>query len=227
MVLTPDRVAGETRPVRRSVRSPDAILIAVLAVVISAAAAGHPSLWFDEAATISASCHGGAPQHDAWIVVSTIITLVYSAVDKPVYYPRYLICTAPAMAIVLAICITMIVSTTWGVVGLMVLFAVATAPYYLVTQRGWHAKEGWDYSQVADVGRTHRGLGGGRSAQPMHHDLDDHQPRPHVAAPSGRCCVAAGAGIRPTPDGQILSRLGFHTVERWQFTFAQVIKSTR
>ncbi|MGH3560501.1 MAG: glycosyltransferase family 39 protein, partial [Mycobacterium sp.] len=62
MVLTPDRVTGETLPVRRPARSPDAILIAVLAAVISGAAASRPSLWFDEAATISASANRSLPE---------------------------------------------------------------------------------------------------------------------------------------------------------------------
>src|SRR5699024_8953235 len=48
-----------------------------------------------------------------WIVIPTIVILIYSAVGKPVYYPRYLICTAPAMAVVLAICVTMIVNEPW------------------------------------------------------------------------------------------------------------------
>jgi mannosyltransferase len=30
-----------------------------------------------------------------------------------------------------------------------------------------------------------------------------------------------------SPVGQVLHRLGFGVVERWQFTFTQVVKSTR
>ena len=41
----------------------------------------------------------------AWIVVPTAISLIYSAISDPFYYPRYLFFTTPAMAVVLAICI--------------------------------------------------------------------------------------------------------------------------
>ena len=41
----------------------------------------------------------------AWMLVPTAISLIYSAVSDPIYYPRYLFFSAPAMAVVLAICI--------------------------------------------------------------------------------------------------------------------------
>ncbi|MGH3561810.1 MAG: glycosyltransferase family 39 protein, partial [Mycobacterium sp.] len=196
---------------------------------------------------------------------------------------RYLICTAPAMAVVLAICITTIVSKPWGIggmAGLMALFAVAAVPNYLVTQRGWHAKEGWDYSQVADVINAHaspgdcllvdnttawapgpiralpaarpdafRGLidpGRGPRGPALGRLWDGHIAVWAVIDRLNQCTTIwtitkhdrtlpahqSGAVLPPgpafarTPDGQILRRLGFHVVERWQFTFAQVIKFT-
>lgn len=220
----------------------------------------------------------------AWILIPTVTTLAYSAVGKPVYYPRYLIATTPAMAIVLAICVATITVKPWGVsgtVGLVALFAVAAAPNYVVTQRGWHAKEGWDYSQVADVIEAHTvpgdcllvdnttrwapgpirallaarpgafaGLadpGRGPRGPALGRLWDGHLSVWALTDQLGRCATVwtitnhdrtlpahqAGAGLPPgpkfarTPDGEVLRRLGFRIVERWQFTFAQVIKSTR
>lgn len=87
----------------------------------------------------------------AWMVLPTAVNLVYSAVSKPVYFPRYLIFTAPAMAVVLAVCIVMIVRKPWVVAAVLVVFTAAALPNYLFSQRTKYAKEGWDYSQVADV----------------------------------------------------------------------------
>ena len=217
----------------------------------------------------------------AWIVVPTVATLVYSAVGKPVYYPRYLIGTAPAMAVLLAICLTTLVSKPVGVTAAVTLFAIAAAPNYVVTQRDRHAKEGWDYSEVADVIDAHAGDGdclvvdntAGWKPGPIRalpaarpkafHGLADPGRGPpgaamgrlwdgHVAVWAvadrlDRCTVIwaitnhdpalpihqAGAGLPPgsvfarTPAGQVLHRLGFHPVERWQFSFSQVIRSVR
>ena len=87
----------------------------------------------------------------AWMVLPTAVSVIYSAVSKPVYYPRYLFFTAPAMAAVLAVCLITVARKRWAVTCLLVVFAVAAAPNYLFSQRTRYAKEGWDYSQVADV----------------------------------------------------------------------------
>jgi mannosyltransferase len=36
-----------------------------------------------------------------------------------------------------------------------------------------------------------------------------------------------GPRLKRAPAYQVPERLGFHIVERWQFSFAQVVKSTR
>ncbi len=91
----------------------------------------------------------------AWMVLPTAVSLIYSAVSKPVYYPRYLIFTAPAMAVVLAVCIVTLTGNRKAVAAVLVTFAVAAAPNYLFSQRTKYAKEGWDYSQVADLVADH------------------------------------------------------------------------
>jgi mannosyltransferase len=87
----------------------------------------------------------------AWIVLPTAISLIYSAVSDPFYYPRYLFFTTPAMAIMLAICIVAIARRPRWIALTLVVLAAAAVPNYLLSQRQRYAKEGWDYSDVADV----------------------------------------------------------------------------
>ena len=95
----------------------------------------------------------------AWIVIPTGLIVVYSAINEPMYYPRYLIFTAPAAAVILAVCIVTIARKPWPIAGVVLLFAVAALPDYLFTQRWPYAKEGWDYSQVADLIGSHAAPG--------------------------------------------------------------------
>jgi len=95
----------------------------------------------------------------AWIVIPTGLIVVYSAISEPIYYPRYLIFTAPAMAVVMAVCIVTIARKPRPIAGVVLLFAVAALPNYLFTQRWPYAKEGWDYSQVADLISSHAAPG--------------------------------------------------------------------
>ncbi len=95
----------------------------------------------------------------AWMVLPTGVSLIYSAVSKPVYYPRYLFFTAPAMAVVLAMCIVTLARHRVAVAAVLVALAVAAAPNYLFSQRTRYAKEGWDYSQVADLLAAHTAPG--------------------------------------------------------------------
>ncbi|MBS9533049.1 glycosyltransferase family 39 protein [Mycobacterium sp. M1] len=217
----------------------------------------------------------------AWITLPTTITVLYSALAKPVYYPRYLICTAPAMAIALALAVTVIVTSRRSAIALTLLFTIAAIPNYVVVQRDRYAKEGWDYSPAADVIATHaapgdcllidnttrwapgpiRALPTGRadafaklsdpgrgphrqtlgrlwdghySVEALADDLDQ-CPTIWTITDHDRALPAhqAGAYLPPgkrfarTPDGRMLHQLGFHAVERWQFTFTQVIKAVR
>ena len=87
----------------------------------------------------------------AWLVIPTGLVVLSSAVADPVYTPRYMAFTAPAMALVLGICITALASAWWMTAVIVSLFAVVAAPNHIVTQRGPYAKYGMDYSQVADL----------------------------------------------------------------------------
>jgi mannosyltransferase len=90
-----------------------------------------------------------------WMAVPTGVFLLYSALFEPLYYPRYLCFTAPAMALVLGVCIAAVGRAPLGAAGLLTLLAIAALPNYLFTQRGPYAKEGMDYSQVADLITEH------------------------------------------------------------------------
>jgi mannosyltransferase len=95
----------------------------------------------------------------AWTVLPTAVSLIYSAIIEPVYYPRYLFFTTPAMAVVLAVCIFAVARKPRQIAAVLILLAVAAFPNYLLSQRGPYAKEGWDYSRVADVVSAHASPG--------------------------------------------------------------------
>ena len=87
----------------------------------------------------------------AWLVIPTALIVIWSAVVHPIYTPRYLCFTAPAMALVLGVCIGALAVRPWMAAAIVVVFAFAAGPNYLLVQRSPYAKYGMDYSQVADL----------------------------------------------------------------------------
>ena len=87
----------------------------------------------------------------AWLVIPTALILGWSALIHPIYTPRYLCFTAPAVALVLGVCIGALAVTRWAATAIVSVLALAAAPNYLLTQRGPYAKYDMDYSQVADL----------------------------------------------------------------------------
>ncbi len=87
----------------------------------------------------------------AWLVVPTVLIVAWSAVAHPIYTPRYLSFTAPAMALALGVCIGALAVKPWMATAVVILLAVAATPNYLLAQRNPYAKYGMDYSQVADL----------------------------------------------------------------------------
>jgi mannosyltransferase len=217
----------------------------------------------------------------AWVVLPTALVVVYSALGEPIYYPRYLIFTAPAAAVVIAVCIVTIARKPWPIAAVVLALVAAGLPNYLFIQRWPYAKEGWDYSQVADLISSHaaprdcvlvdntvpwrpgpiRALLATRPA--AFRSLIDvergaYGPRVgwlwdgHVAvwlttAKINKCPAIwtitdrdkslpdhqAGQSLPPgtafgrAPAYRFPSYLGFRIVERWQFHYSQVVKSTR
>jgi mannosyltransferase len=86
-----------------------------------------------------------------WLLIPTGVIVIWSACVHPIYTPRYLAFTAPAMALILGICIAAIASRPWVAAALVGLFAVVAVPNYVLAQRNPYAKYGMDYSQVADL----------------------------------------------------------------------------
>jgi mannosyltransferase len=217
----------------------------------------------------------------AWMLLPTAVLLLYSVVAEPIYYPRYLTYTSPAMALLLGVCIVAIVRTRERATALVAVLAVAATPNFLIVQRGPYAKEGMDFSQVADVITAHAAPGDclimdntttwmpgpirpltaarpaayaklvdpgrGTRAADRNRLWDAHLGIWGVADKVRACTVLwtvsqrdravpdrqSGAALDPgprlrrAPAYQVPERMGFHIVERWQFNFAQVVKSTR
>jgi mannosyltransferase len=88
----------------------------------------------------------------AWMVLPTAVILVWSAFIQPIYHPRYLSFTAPAVALILGACIGALAAVKpWIAAAVVTILAVVAAPNYLLVQRSPYAKYGMDYSQVADL----------------------------------------------------------------------------
>ena len=217
----------------------------------------------------------------AWIAIPTAVLLLYSVALQPIYYPRYLCYTSPAMALLLALCIVALVRTRERATAVLAAFALAATPNYLLGQRGPYAKEGMDFSQVADVISAHASPGDclildnttawlpgpirpltaarpaayenlvdpgrGMRAPQRNRLWDAHLGIWGVADRVRHCTVLwtvserdpavperqsgpaldPGPRLKRAPAYQVPERLGFHVVERWQFSFAQVVRSTR
>ncbi|WP_253189025.1 glycosyltransferase family 39 protein [Mycobacterium colombiense] len=86
-----------------------------------------------------------------WLVAPTAAIVMYSALVHPIYTPRYLCFTAPALALILGVCGGAVAAKPWVTTAVVGLFAVAAAPNYVRVQRNPYAKYGMDYSQVADL----------------------------------------------------------------------------
>jgi mannosyltransferase len=86
-----------------------------------------------------------------WLVVPTALILIWSTLVHSIYTPRYLCFTAPAMALVLGVCIAALAVRPWTAAALVSLFTLAAVPNYILAQRSPYAKYGMDYSQVADL----------------------------------------------------------------------------
>lgn len=87
----------------------------------------------------------------AWLVIPTALIVAYSAVREPLYTPRYLCFTAPAMALLLGVCIMVVARSAWVATAVVLVFAVVAAPTFVAVQRGPYAKYDMDYSPVADL----------------------------------------------------------------------------
>lgn len=126
-------------------RSPPFALLSAL--VIAAAIA----LWISKSARLAPPDRQLLVLAAAWLAIPTALIVIWSALFHPIYTPRYLSFTTPAMALVLGVCAAAVAVRPWTTAALVTLFAVVAAPNYVRAQRNPYAKYGMDYSQVADL----------------------------------------------------------------------------
>ncbi|ORA07536.1 glycosyltransferase family 39 protein [Mycobacterium arosiense] len=112
-------------------------------------------LWLSGSARLMESQRRLLVLATAWLAAPTAAIVTYSALVHPIYTPRYLCFTAPALALILGVCAGAVAACgptrPWVTTALVGLFAVAAAPNYVRVQRNPYAKYGMDYSQVADL----------------------------------------------------------------------------
>jgi mannosyltransferase len=85
-----------------------------------------------------------------WIVVPTGILLAVS-LFHPSYYPRYLSFTAPALALLLGMCVVTVGRSRAGITALLIVFAVAAAPSYLAQRQNAFARNDQAYDHVSEI----------------------------------------------------------------------------
>jgi mannosyltransferase len=126
-------------------RSPPFTIVSALVVATAIV------LWLCTSATLVRGDRQLLTVAVAWLVIPTAVILIWSAWVHPIYTPRYLCFTAPAVALVLGVCIGALAVRAWVAAAIVTLFVLAAAPNYVLAQRGPYAKYGMDYSQVADL----------------------------------------------------------------------------
>jgi mannosyltransferase len=126
-------------------RNPPFALLSALVVVTAIV------LWLRTSAQPTDSGRQLLTVATAWLLIPTGVIVIWSAFVHPIYTPRYLAFTAPAMALILGISIAAVAPRPRVAAALIGLFAVAAVPNYIVAQRNPYAKYGMDYSQVADL----------------------------------------------------------------------------
>jgi mannosyltransferase len=88
-----------------------------------------------------------------WVVLPTVLVILYSLVAHPMYSGRYFSFTTPAMALIMAAPIARL-RVPWMRVVTIAVLAVLVLPIY-VSQRGPTAKNGTDWQQAAAIIQAH------------------------------------------------------------------------
>src|SRR5581483_4986699 len=120
----------------------------VLSALVVAAAI---VLWRFTSAQLSAPDRQLLALAIGWLVLPTASIVACSAWVHPIYTPRYLSFTAPAIALVLGVCVGALAVRRWVAPAVVGLLAISATSNYLWVQRSPYAKYGMDYSQVADL----------------------------------------------------------------------------
>jgi len=126
-------------------RSPPFTIVSALIVATAI------SLWLFTSARLNKADRQLLTLAIGWLAIPTALIVTWSAWVHPIYTPRYLCFTAPAVALVLGVCIGALAVAPWVAPVIVTALAVAAAPNYVLVQRSQYAKYGMDYSQVADL----------------------------------------------------------------------------
>jgi mannosyltransferase len=126
-------------------RNPLFMLVSALVVITAVV------LWCFTSAQLVPSDRQLLTVATAWFVIPTAMIVGWSALVHPIYTPRYLCFTAPAIPLVLGVSIGALAVRPWVATAVVGVLALAAGPNYVLTQRGPYAKYGMDYSQVADL----------------------------------------------------------------------------
>ncbi|WP_319430031.1 glycosyltransferase family 39 protein [Mycobacterium sp. RTGN5] len=85
-----------------------------------------------------------------WIVAPTLFLLLLTVVS-PAYIPRYMSFTAPAFALLLGTCITVVARSWVRIGGVLAVFVIAVTPVYLAQRAIPFIRNNQDYGQVAQI----------------------------------------------------------------------------
>jgi mannosyltransferase len=136
----------------------------------------------------------------AWIAVPTVIVVAYSVIGEPLYQPRYLAFTTPAMALLIGIAVVTVARSPQSIALVAAVLMLAAAPNYLA-QRLPHSKLGSDYSQVADLVKSRAGAGDCLQADDA---VDDMIGRLKAARPDAFRALRDDGEARPPVDADTL-----------------------
>ncbi|AQA22248.1 dolichyl-phosphate-mannose-mannosyltransferase family protein [Rhodococcus sp. MTM3W5.2] len=89
------------------------------------------------------------------MVVPIAAFLAYSALATNIYVGRYLIFTAPSVALLVAVCLVRLFAARLAVVVAVLALGLAALPAYLAQRQPWGKQGGMDYSSVADFVGDH------------------------------------------------------------------------
>jgi mannosyltransferase len=123
----------------------------MFAVLTAAIVAAAVVVWVRGTRVLDAGSREALVLALAWMAIPTALIVSWSAVTEPLYTPRYLCFTSPAVALLLGVCIAALAKRAWVAAVVIALLAVVAAHNYAAVQRGPYAKYGMDYSQVADL----------------------------------------------------------------------------
>lgn len=93
--------------------------------------------------------HAASPWLLPWLLLPSLAAIGYSIAVSPIYHPRYLAFCSPALAILVAAGLDRL-QRRWLFVSVSVVL-VALSLVVFVSQRGTHAKSGYDWAEVEQV----------------------------------------------------------------------------